>query len=478
MAYAVTQNDIDLLFQAKKDQYIRLELLNLDFKIINDLENRLISYDLSISGDSLIRRTFNCTFIANSDWIISPEKTIWFNHYIRPYIGYKSVKTGIITWYKAGTFKMCNTGYTFNATTNQVTLSCNDLMCMLDGSMGGIIGGDGVGFTTLRFEAGADIRACLINLISCAGITKYDICQFNRQIPYDMEINVGGTYAKFIEEFITLYSGYEFFFNVDGVFTVALKPQLLSDPIILRNEIICNFVKEETKSHDLTKIANICEVWGQNIEADFVADACTGNSSKWVASVEALTEYKNGDIIAITVPASNNEVVTLNINSLGEKPVKDDDNKLLPQGRLQPDTLYCFRYRKKDDCFILLGQWQAYGMYEEKSKDCPYSTANLYEITRVITDDAIYSDSLCAQRAKYEVYMSTFMQDVLSLEMIDIPFLDVNQKISYIPHNETVENQYIVNSISRNSGTGMMNVSLTRFSEDYPDMSLIYDTLF
>ena len=85
-------------------------------------------------------------------------------------------------------------------------------------------------------------------------------------------------------------------------------------------------------------------------------------------------------------------------------------------------------------------------------------------------DENIYSDSLCEQRAKYEIYKGAWLTDTISVSLVDIPFLTVNQKISYKPNEENTEIEYITKSISRDISSGTMNLELVRFSEEYPDM--------
>ena len=60
MAYIVEQRDIEILRQSSRNLYLKLELLNHDFKVIDSLEGNLISDSLSIDAESDIRRTYSC----------------------------------------------------------------------------------------------------------------------------------------------------------------------------------------------------------------------------------------------------------------------------------------------------------------------------------------------------------------------------------------------------------------------------------
>lgn len=475
LEYYITQQDIKLLSETYKTVFIKLELLNHSMQVINSLEGNLISDSISNNADSKVRRTYDCTFfVSDHQWMIGADTNFWIDKYVRPYIGYQSNLHNEPVWYKLGTFVMDSPTIAFDESNHTISLSCLDLMCTLDGTRGGYIGGDQMGGLTHLVEQGSNIREALIAILEEAGVTEYDICAFNHEIPYDIEVNVGSTYADFLETIIGLYAGYEYFFDLNGVFVVQLIPQLKSDPVILTAEIINPLVISENTSYDWSAIKNYVEVYGQTIEADFYCDEVAGTINNWVATIDTVTSYEEGDTYALKVPTSNSGNLKININNLGAKRVYDDDGNYLAANMVSPNEVYCFRYRRSSDSMVFLGQYQVYGYYAETSETCPFSTTNLgYTIGAVITDDAIYSDSLAKQRAKYEVYLASWMKDSISLTMINIPFLCVNQKIGYT-NSQGVSDEYIVKSIQRDNSTNTMTVSMVKFTEAYPDMDSVY----
>ena len=62
------------------------------------------------------------------------------------------------------------------------------------------------------------------------------------------------------------------------------------------------------------------------------------------------------------------------------------------------------------------------------------------------------------------------MMDTVNLTTLVIPWLDVNMKIEYKPHNlgkDDPANQYIVKSFSWSVGNGTMSLVLYKFLEDF-----------
>ena len=470
--YIITQNDVALLNQKEKKIYVKLEMLNNNNKIINSLETELISASANVDAESSSRVNFTCTFLAkDKTWQINYDSKIWIDKRIRPYVGYYSLRERKIIWYKIGTLKFNTAAYQYDTTTKEVSIQCLDLMSTLDGTLGGNIHSDGFGATDIVIEAGTNVRNAIIGLLEDAGITKYDICEINRTVPYDIEHSIESNYYDILKELIELYSGYEMYFDEDGIFVVKQIPRLNNEPVTLSNDIIAPLVISENRNYDFSQVYNYCEVFGESIEPDFYTDTVSGTTSQWNATISEMTSYENGDTIGLKAPCSNTSNLKIMVNSLPAKSVFSDNNLALDDNFFITGDVYCFRYRKDTDSFIYLGQYQAFGVYEETSANNPFSTTRLgYRIPKTVMDENIYSDSLCEQRAKYEIYKGAWLTDTLSLSLIDIPFLTVNQKISYKPNGENVEIEYITKSISRDISSGTMNLELARFSEEYPNM--------
>lgn len=82
--------------------------------------------------------------------------------------------------------------------------------------------------------------------------------------------------------------------------------------------------------------------------------------------------------------------------------------------------------------------------------------------------DDITSDSLALQRAKYELYLATNMQNTATLNLIPIYWLDVNQLVSWTPQGEEEPRLWLTKSISEDlSVDGSQSVTLMQYYPDY-----------
>ena len=81
--------------------------------------------------------------------------------------------------------------------------------------------------------------------------------------------------------------------------------------------------------------------------------------------------------------------------------------------------------------------------------------------------DKIYTNSLCLQRCRYELYNSTNKQENLTLNTIAIPWLDVNQLIEYTLNSNNKKGNYIINNISCNYADFTMSITANRYYPNY-----------
>jgi len=93
------------------------------------------------------------------------------------------------------------------------------------------------------------------------------------------------------------------------------------------------------------------------------------------------------------------------------------------------------------------------------------------EIKQVLYDgeyENIYTTELAYERAKYENWLRGRLNDEIEVEMILIPWMDLNQKIEYTsPVTEEVET-WIVQEIKYDFKTWTMTVTANKFYPYYP----------
>lgn len=471
MGYVSQQADLDILRSGRLELYSKLEVLDRSLKIIDSFEAQLISDSFSIDSDSDIRRTYKCELhVKDNSWFIGREKKIWMDKVVRPYVGFRDSRSDKILWYLMGTYCMSETSYTYSPTSDTLSLSCLDLMCTLNGTHGGHMEGE-----TFKIEEGNDVRKVLIDLLTQNHISKYVVCDIPQTIPYDLEFNANVTCYEILKEILDLYPSYEMFFDIYGIFTIQKIPTCENDPVVLDNPLFSQFVVEENGlSTNFNDIYNHIQVWGQSIDIKDFTTASTYANNIYSATISSITKLENFKKYGVYISNSNEAGSKLNLNGLGAKNIMIDEKKPITKDYLTSPGDYAFKYRKSTDDFLLLGQYQVFGEAYDTNPQSPFTIENLgYELLYVCEGsdyEKIYTSDLAEQRARYEIYNHTNLQQNLELTMLTVPWLDVNQKVEYHSKNTDSVNPYIIKSISGSTSDATMQVSLVRFYPEYAEI--------
>ena len=493
MSYQVTNDDIRLLLQGEQEVFLKIELLNSNFKVLESVEGKTLTDSFSQTNDSNQRRSYSFTIVVtDSSFLIGKDKKIWLDKRLRIYYGIKSLRTHTPVWYKLGVFAYINASYNYNTSAKELSLTCADLMSLYDGTLNGKLSGYGssntdstIAATGLKIPAGEDIRQSVIALIKDAEIKNYIVEDIGKEIPYDLEFSTGVTYCDVWKEICELYDSWEFFFDVDGTFVWRKIPTCFDDPVILDESVMDVITSDEKVDIDFSQIYNVTEVWGKILELDDedrYADISTYTDNTYHITLSFYSSWDDIDDltqIGFKVCSDNQNSPKFSINGYSSIDIVDGNGDVLTEGMLKANTIYVFRYRRilnSDATYTpklyLLGQYQCRGRYAETSIECPFSVTNLgYEIVNSVDYNNLSDDAACYNQAEYLTYKSTAMMDSITLTTIAIPWLEVNQKIKYTSKSTGKTDQYIVKSLSWSTGS-TMSLTLYKFLEDF---SFVYN---
>lgn len=126
-----------------KELFVRLELLDWQENYIKEIQGLLTGGNISINGNSAVRRTCSFTFVAEDKNQI--DEYIKLNTKFKLFIGLKNrlpVKyqdLEDILWFKGGTYIFTNASFTHNTSSITINVTAKDKMCALNGEVGGTI---------------------------------------------------------------------------------------------------------------------------------------------------------------------------------------------------------------------------------------------------------------------------------------------------------------------------------------------------
>jgi hypothetical protein len=141
----------DLDNYRNKTIYAKVVALDFNDLVLEEITGKVTSGSISVNGSSAVRRTFNLSMVSDLNNVKINDFYWGLNTKIKLEVG---VKNDInpnypdIVWFNQGIYFI--TSFSTSITTNNYNISINgkDKMCLLDGTLGGIISSE-VDFGTI-----------------------------------------------------------------------------------------------------------------------------------------------------------------------------------------------------------------------------------------------------------------------------------------------------------------------------------------
>ena len=480
MPINVGQDDYNILSQQIITKYIKLEILNFQYNVVDEISGNLTAMSVNIDSESDLRRSCNLTFIVtDASFDVKAGNKIWLDKFCRPWVGYENIYTGKIQWYNQGIYLINAPSWRYNATTHELSLAGLDLASKLTGLRNGELEG-----IPTKIPAGSSVREAMIAAIELAGFTKYTISECKDvdgniiAVPNDIEIAQGGTVWNIVTQLRDILPRYETFFDVDGVFIYQPIPTGSGDPVIIDDTIWPNLLIDESINNDFESVKNYIEVYGRTLDPSYFSTNTTYSGSTLSLTVaDYPTALTDNTIVGFTTPSTGDISATggisLKMNSLTASVLYEYGTNN-PVTALDNETYYVAYYNQG---WYLMGHQQPVGIAYDDNPDSPfYVNGSIGRIRHVLYGgeyENITSDKMALERAKYELWKSTRLQDSITLTSIPNPWLDVNVLISHAIRGKSQENaaQYIIKSISTDYGIeGTQSINAITYYPLYPDI--------
>ena len=480
MPINVGQDDYNILSQQIITKYIKLEILNFQYNVVDEISGNLTAMSVNIDSESDLRRSCNLTFVVtDASFDVKAGNKIWLDKLCRPWVGYENIYTGKIQWYNQGIYLINAPSWRYNATTHELSLAGLDLASKLTGLRNGELEG-----IPTKIPAGSSVREAMIAAIELAGFTKYTISECKDvdgniiAVPNDIEIAQGGTVWNIVTQLRDILPRYETFFDVDGVFIYQPIPTGSGDPVIIDDTIWPNLLIDESINNDFEGVKNYIEVYGRTLDPSYFSTNTTYSGSTLSLTVaDYPTALTDNTIVGFTTPSTGDISATggisLKMNSLTASVLYEYGTNN-PVTALDNETYYVAYYNQG---WYLMGHQQPVGIAYDDNPDSPfYINGSIGRIRHVLYGgeyENITSDKMALERAKYELWKSTRLQDSITLTSIPNPWLDVNVLISHAIRGKSQENaaQYIIKSISTDYGIeGTQSINAITYYPLYPDI--------
>ena len=475
MALNITEQQYRTVMQSIQSRYIWLELLNYNFQTVDELSGVAVGGSITIDANADVRRTGSIELVVkDSTFEVQSGGKIWLDKYVRVWVGIASLHTGEIERTNCGLYIIDAPSYSYNTSTNTLTLNLLDLMSKLTGIRNGYL----KGIPTV-IKAGESIRKAIIDTLALGGFTQYVIDEppSPGTVPNDLEFAQGSTVYDILSGLRDIYPNYEMYFNTEGVFYYKPIPTGYNEPISVDDSLFNHIVLSEDLNTDFQNVKNSIEVYGRTHEPAHYSTA-TSVSGKEISLTIADVSAYTADLIYGFTLTDNTGIAnpTLKINSLASYPIKNDDGTSTTIQAESGEVYYCVQF--KGDHWRWLGHLQAYGFAEDLNEQSPFFVGGTVGRIRLPLYDGDYAncvtDNLAQQRAEYELWKHTNLNNTLTLNVVPVYWLDVNILVEYTLKRNNIKGQYLIKNI--NLGLAPTDASTIQMIQYYPDTpSIISD---
>lgn len=446
----------------------KINILNFQMQIVDEISGNVLDGNIMEDANSDIRRTCDISMVVtNGEFNIQPGSQIWISNYIQVYIGVDNLYTGVTQWFNKGIYLIDQPSYSFDPVTSTLSFQGYDLMCKMTGLRNGYL----EGIPTV-IPQGSDIRDAMISTVTeLGGFTKYSIQENPQTVPYDIQIDPGGTVYDILVALRDILPSWQIYFDEDGVFHYEPIPSGENEPIMFYDDTWNEVVLSENISTDFSTVKNVVEVWGKTLSPAHYADA-TVEGNVYKLEIADVSSYRNNVLYGFTAPTIISSP-QIQINSLSTLPIVNEDGSsaVIPE----EDTYYVVKYQEENNNFLFMGYQQPYAVAQDENPSSPFYVNGPAGKIRIVLQggdyDNIYTNDLAMQRAEYELWTRTRLEDSVTLSCVPVYSLQTNTVVSKTLTNQINPTLFIIKTITTNlSYSGTQSIQMITYYPLYPSI--------
>lgn len=446
----------------------KINILNFQMQIVDEISGNVLDGNITEDANSDIRRTCDISMVVTKgQFNVQPGSQIWLSNYFQVYIGVDNLYTGQTQWFNKGIYLIDQPSYSFDPATSTLSFQGYDLMCKMTGMRNGYL----EGIPTV-IPQGSSIRESMIATVTqLGGFTKYSIQENPQSVPYDIQIDPGGTVYDILVALRDILPSWQIYFDEDGVFHYEPIPSGENEPIMFYDDTWNEVVLSETINTDFSTVKNIIEVWGKTLNPAHYGDA-TVEGDVYKLEIADVSSYRNNVLYGFTAPTIVNPP-QIQINSLSTLPIVNEDggSATIPE----EDAYYVVKYQEENNNFLFMGYQQPYAIAQDENPNSPFYINGPAGKIRIVLQggdyDNIYTNDLAMQRAEYELWTRTRLEDNVTLNCVPVYSLQTNTVVSKTLTNQKEPTLFIIKTISTNlSYSGTQSIQMITYYPLYPSI--------
>ena len=351
----ITEQQYSIVKQPYRELYCKVNLLNYQFQVVDEISGVVINDSWTISATSDIRRTGTLTLTPDDEeaYRIQAGSKIFLDKYVQVFIGIKDETTNEIIYNNMGIYLINNPTHTFDSTTNTISLQLVDLMAKLTGLRNGALTG-----YEYQLKEGQSVREVIIAVLAEAGFYNYNIDirdEDYQTVQFDMSVDGTNTLYDILKTLNeNQYINYQMYFDVNGIFHFNRIPMGNDDTVMVDDDIW----QYAYISHDVTtnyeSLKNDIVVLGKTHTATNYA-TCTYADATFTLTCAGLKRERDHMKVAFTTPSDFVFDPTIEywveLNGWFHYPLRTNNGSMVI---LRPNTYYVIKMQnlQRWDCKI------------------------------------------------------------------------------------------------------------------------------
>lgn len=491
---AITVEQYNVSKQRIQNKHIKIQLLNRNLTPFYgaELSGKCIDGNVNVDSTADIRRTCSITFVVNdASFDIGESKYIWLNRYIELSVGIENLATDEIVWFPQGIFLIDAPYVDYSADSYTLRFTGLDMMATLTGTRNGYL----EGIPTV-IPQGTNVRSAIISILKLGGITNYRVEQCKlldgtvQKVPNDITIDQGGTIYDMLVQLRDILPYYEIFFDENGTFVYQQIPTGEDEQIIATDDILKKMLISESIDTDFQSVKNVIEVYGRTISPAYYATNVAienttyeGHATKRIALTVPSYVYDSSllDYIGFELPSAvSGNPILLNVNGEHQRTLWWQDRQYNNSHSNRITSLakdiYMVNIHESGSPWELSNYGQIYGVVKDTNPKSPFyiNKPEIGEIRQPLFGgeyDNITTNPLAYERAKWELYKRTRLQDNIVMTLVPIYYLSANTLITHAIKDTTEQLPYLIKSYSIDlKAEGTMSINAIRYYAEYPNI--------
>lgn len=351
MANMLSQLQYNTAKQTVRELSCKIELLDYEYTVIDELSGVVLSYSFSTSAESNIRRTgtLSLTPYGQEEYYkIQQGSKIWMDKYIRVYMGIKDYYSDTIAWTNMGLFLINNPSHVFSSTDNTITLQLVDLMVKLTGLRNGYLDG-----YQHQIPTGTNIEEAIKGILLKGGFTQCEVEIEDgdyTEIQYDIKVDGDRTLYDLLTAINEQNINYQMYFDVDGVFHYNKIPDGADEPIMATDDLWDSVYISHQSDVPYDQLKNHIIVLGKTHNVKNYCNEINVSSNTILGTCSSVKKMRNHIKLGFTTPNNMGALTNpkFNLNSYGAYPIKYTNGDI-PE--LKPDTYYVIKSQQYNNCY-------------------------------------------------------------------------------------------------------------------------------